>query len=338
MPTPDRENPPEGLQAPHGILETLEPPRRRSLTRRILQVVGFTLGVALLAWVVSIALSAENRATFDRLLDAPPQLAIALFALTLAAIIINGVVFHVVLLPIRRLPLLEIIAVNALSTFLSILPFKISVITRVVIHHRRDGLPLRDIIAWFATVSAGALAILAPLFLVSIWRAQLDALWIAGAILGTLAATAAALPLAHLAQGPLPILHRLSLGADRIVSNPKVLFSQYALRLLDIATVAARFWVVARIVGLDLPPDRAVLLGSTYFLIAVISPVSALGFSEMGAVIVARLSGLDAPAVAVVALAVTLANVATAGVLSIPTFAWLRPDRIIAPKRPAQGA
>jgi hypothetical protein len=144
-----------------------------------------------------------------------------------------------------------------------------------------------------------------------------------------------AVPMSRLAGGGrggrLPILHRLSLGADRILRSPRIVATQYALRLMDLSTVAGRFYVAGLIIGLDLPFDRAVLLGSTYFLISVISPASALGFAEMGTVAIARLTGLDSDAVAVAALSVTLANVATAGVGAIPAFLWLRPDRVLAP-------
>lgn len=333
-----------GLHAPRGILGSVEPPARRSAGRVGFQLVGFLIGLGLLAWVLRIALSEENRPTVTAFLDAPAHLLAAMVVLTAAAIVVNGGVFWVLLLPLRRLSLLEIVGVNTACTFISLLPFKISTLVRVLYHHRRDGVPLRDIVSWFAAVGVCGLAILGPLFVVSLWRQRLDWVWVVASLATTGSITAMAVPVSRLAgggrggrkggrRGGVPILHRLSLGADRILRHPRIVATQYCLRLMDLSTVAGRFYVAGLIIGLPLPFDRAVLLGSTYFLIAVLSPASALGFAEMGTVAIARLTGLDADAVAVAALSVTLANVATAGVGSIPAFFWLRPDRVLAPGR-----
>ena len=331
--------PPEaGLRAPHGpVLEAVEGPARMSRGRIVLQLVAFAIGLALLAFVLTLALSEENRPTLERLIHAPPGKLAALIGLTGAAIVINAVVFWVVLWPLRRLSLLEIVAVNTISTFLSLLPLKISVVVRVLIHHRRDGVPLRDIVSWFSAIGACGLAVLGPLFLVSLWRGQLDVWWWVFSLLGSGVATALAVPLGRLGGGRFPILHRLSLGADRIVRHAGVVATQYVLRLLDLATVAGRFWVGAAIIGLDLPLDQAVLLGTTYFLIGVVSPASAIGFAEIGTVVIGRVCGLEESQVAVIALSVTLANVGTSGVAAIPAFLWLRPDRILAGKRAGAG-
>ena len=333
-PDPDGGRPEEGLHGPRGtVLGSMEPPRRRSRLRLTLQLVGFVVGLGLLGWVLSIALAEGNRPAVESLLGAPAHLLGALIGLSGLAIVLNGVVFRIVLSPLRRLALIDIIAVNAISTFLSILPFKISVLVRVLIHHRRDGVPLRDLVSWFAAVSACGLAILVPLVAVSLWRQQVDALWLAGAIGGTAVATACAVPCGLLAGSRMPLLHRLSLGADRIVRHPRVVAAQYVARVADLSTVFLRFHVAALIIGLELPLDRAVLLGSTYFLIAVVSPASAVGFTEIGTVGVGALSGLDTGEVAIVALTVTLANVGTALVLAVPSFVYLRPDRIIGGRR-----
>lgn len=331
----DRAEPtePEGLHAPHGILRTIETPRRRRPGRLALQGLGFLIGLGLLGWVLSIALAEENRPTVHAFLEAPLHLLAAMVALTIGAIVINGGVFWVMLSPLRRLSLWEIVALNTVCTFLSVLPFKISAVMRVVYHHRRDRVPLRDIVSWFGAVGVCGLAILGPLFVVSLWRERLDWVWVVASLGSTAGATALAVPVARLARGPLPVLHRLSLGADRILRHGRIVAVQYVLRLADLGTVAGRFYVAGMIIGLDLPFDRAVLLGSTYFLIAVVSPASALGFAEMGTVAIATLTGLDANGVAVAALSVTLANVGTAGVGAVPLFFWLRPDRVLMPRR-----
>ena len=59
---------------------------------------------------------------------------------------------------LKRLGAIEIIAVNSLCTFLAVLPFKISVLARAAIHHKRDGVTFRQIVAWFAGITVMGLA------------------------------------------------------------------------------------------------------------------------------------------------------------------------------------
>src|SRR5690606_21428503 len=112
--------------------------------------IGFLVGLALLGWCVSIALSPENREQLDRLADAgwrPIALLVVLSGLSLA---LNGAIFWLVLLPARRLRAADVIATNALATFLAYLPFKISLIVRALIHQRRDRVPLVLLGAWMS--------------------------------------------------------------------------------------------------------------------------------------------------------------------------------------------
>ena len=73
-------------------------------------------------------------------------------------------------MPVQRLRTLDVVAVNAIATLLNYLPFKLSVISRIVIHNRRDGVPLGKIVGWLAAVGVGGVISFGPVALVSLWH------------------------------------------------------------------------------------------------------------------------------------------------------------------------
>src|ERR1051325_3196290 len=126
-------------------------PRKRRLLRVALQVLGFAAGLASLAWCISKAFKTDPHDPvnkFERLMHPPPGLFIAGLALSFATLPINGLLFWVGLLPARRLKASDLVATNGLCSFLAYLPLKTGAIVRVLIHNRRDGVPLLTIGAW----------------------------------------------------------------------------------------------------------------------------------------------------------------------------------------------
>ena len=160
--------------------------RRRG--RLALQLGGFAIGLGLLGWCIKLALSEENREQIARLGEASPGPVLALIALSAATIALNGLIFWVTIRPERRVPLGDTIAVSALATFLNYLPFKLSVLSRILIHNQRHGVPVLTIGAWFAAVLVGVAAAIGPLSLASLWRREVDALWWAASLGGVAAA------------------------------------------------------------------------------------------------------------------------------------------------------
>lgn len=319
----------QGLQSPGATpLGALEGPRGWSTGRIAVQCAGLLIGIALFAWAVSLALSDANQASWDAIRSAEARVVAAMIGLSLFSLVLNGLMFWCTLLPLRRLAPLEVVGVNAIATFLSLLPFKVGLATRVLIHHRRDGVRFREIVSWIAAMGALALAVLLPLTAAGLWRRDLDILWAVGAGGGILACNVAGVALGRLAEAR-PWLARLSLGSWRIVRLPATVIAHLALRLLDVAVLAGRFLVAAAIAGVTLPPDQAVLIATMYFLLSVLAPAGTLGFREGGVAGLAILLGYDESSIVLIALIVSAAEIAAAGALALPAAVVLRPDRLL---------
>lgn len=307
-------------------------PARRSRLTIALNLLGFALGLALLWWCGARALAPENREQLDRLAAAPWWQAALLVALSLASAAINGMVFWSALSPVRRLPRLDVVAVNFVATLGNYMPFKLGLIFRILTHNRRNGVPLLTIGAWMAAMAALMLCVFVPLIAAGAWRGRVDALWwltAAGGIvvLGSAAVVGArffgtgpgwrfvervwaVLPMPRrLREGPL--LGRAREGA-RMLGSPRAVSMAIGFRLLDVAVQAARFAVAAWIVAHPLTWDQALLAGSAYFLVGSLSPSGQLGVREGATAWLAgaALAGFDFDSFTVIVLMVTAAEIA----------------------------
>jgi hypothetical protein len=325
---------------------------RHRAARIAFQVTAFLGGLALLGWCASVALGEENQQALDRLRQASAGQILLLMALSAATLALNGTIFWATLRPHRRLGLTGVLATNAIATFLSYLPFKLGVLSRVLIHNRRDRVPLLEIGAWFAAVAVILLASLGLLAGLALWRPQLDMTWIGIAVVGLAIAWTVIVTGGGLLAGE-PGLRRIHALLDRPVLHPlapltrtpwfgqlhagfamlacpRMVAMTIVLRVLDVAVQAWRFVIAARIIGMDLGYDRAVLIALTYFMISILSPAGTLGTREAGATGLAKLLAITGSGrVAVIALLVSateaLVNLAGAGL----GVAWLRPDRLL---------
>lgn len=322
----------DGLHTPGPLLDTIEQPRRWTPSKIAAQVI-VTLGcLGLLGWAMTVAFSADNRERLEAMRDAPLWMPLALIGLSALGIVLNGTMFWQVLLPIRRLGFLEVIGVNAIATFLSILPFKLGLVVRGMIHHRRDRMSFRDIIAWFAAMSALGAGTLGPVALASLITIKINALWWVIGVGGAVAASIAAVVLGRLSDRS-KTLARLSMGSCRIVRHVSAVAWHFVIRTADVAVLVARFAVAAMIAGYALPIDQAILFGTTYFMLSVISPSGTLGWRE--GIITALAAGIatrgdvDAArdAVALVTLTVTAAETLTSLVMGAAAWIAIRPDR-----------
>lgn len=334
------------------------PARRPAPTwKRALQLLGFLAGLALLGWCIAEAFKPENREQLQRLADAPAWKLALLFALNLAYIALNAQLLWATIRPVRRVPTRSVQAVHAVCVLLSYLPFKLSVLFRLVAHYRRDGVPLLTTGAWLAASGGATLGVVGALAAASAVRGRIDALWFLFAALALLAYFAFALSLCRVCAGPRGIdraarlTERLGLGVltravrSRRFAELHEIFAMQAhpgwfgltiaFRLADLVVQSARFALAASIVGVPIDAQGAFVMAVTFFLIGVLSPAGALGTREAGT---AALLGLQAAqdtagganAFVVVALAVSasesIATLAAAGV----GIAILRPDRLLA--------
>lgn len=336
------------------------PARARRAVRVAFQVGGFVVGIGLLAWCVRAALSPENRAQLTHFREAPAGLIGAVLGLSAISIVLNGLIFWATLSPVRRLRRGDVIAVNALATFLNYAPFKLSVIARVLIHNRRDGVPVFVIGGWFAAMGAVLAAALAPVAGATALTHRVNAEWLAAALAGVAGAIFLTVLLARVFGGarglerltamvdalrvrPLSLLIRSRLSSDfhtslTMLASPAAVTLAVVLRLTDMVVQGARFVILAGILGWELGLDEAFLYSVSFFVIGVLSPVGMTGFREWGTAGVAAFAGVaDPKAFVVVPLLVgaveAVVNLTGAGA----GFLWLRLARRPAPAETLNG-
>ena len=320
--------------------------------RLAIQLLGFLVGLAVLAWCAKMAFSEENREGLAKLGEASAGAVTALLLLSALGLIINGLLFWLVIRPVRGIQLSGMIATNALATFLSYLPFKVSVMVRVAVHRQRDRVPIALIGPWFAAVGVVFGATVAPILLLAAWRPKVDAVWflmLAGLLIlaaGVLSSMARAIG----GQRGLRLVQRLAdrqpIGLVRrlVRSDMFVLFDEglamlasfrqslaaIGLRLADTVSMAARFYIASRIVGTPLPAGESLVGSVVYLTIGIFSPIGALGAREGGtAGLMSWLGAFDLETLALIAIVVTGAELIVVTFGAAAGIAWLRPDRLI---------
>lgn len=315
------------------------------------QILGFLLSLGLLYWAAQSALAKPGMAEkLPKLLETPAWMLASMVALTMATIAWSGLVFWIVLRPVKALKPADLIAVNAVSTLLGFLPFKLGLVFRVLIHLRKDHLPLLTIMGWLAATGIIILASLSGALAGSWWRGGLDALWWALAI-GLPVVLCAAMTLAgkRLLRSKSmrwtdqrPWARNLARALD-MLSHPRSVMIALVFRAGDIACHSARFFLAseaARLAGLidqGLTADQAILAGSTYFLIQALSPFGTLGPRE--ALTIAILGTISQEHFAIVVLVVSAADTAGSILLGGWGLLHLRPLRYVARRTaPPQGA
>jgi hypothetical protein len=325
--------------------------RGRAL-RLAAQAAVFLLGLAALGWAVSMAL--KNREQLERLGDAGAGAIAALLALSLATQTINGLIFWWTLAPVRRLRVADVLATNAVSTALAYLPFKIGAIARIVIHNRRDRVPLAQIGAWFAAVAVVMVVAFVPPVLAAVWLKRVDWLWVLVTVLGEVLVSAALIGLSRQLRGErgverlTRVIAAVRFGAGvrllrsrlwahlhsafDMLAHPAAAGGTIGLRLLDAVVQGVRFTVAARVLGVELGFAPGLVISLAYFTAGVVSPVM-MGAREAGAMAIAALMLPGTRQVAEEFAGVALFVTATEAVvyLGVGTLGmlWLRPDRLL---------
>lgn len=316
------------------------------------QLLGLLVGLALLAWCVTIALRPENRQQLDRLGDASAAQIVGMLLLSVLSLLCNGIVFWGVIRPVRvalrdeatqagrPLPLgfWHVQSVNAVATCLAYIPFKLSVVFRFFVHRVHDHVPIGTIASWMAAAAAALATVCGPVLLAGVVlgeRAKGMTL-IGASIAGVLVLAITGWAIARYFAGHDGLVRiRKWIAATRIgllrrIADSKVfadIHAGFAMvgdsrgwatglagRIGDVAAQSVRFWLAGQILGVEIDPGVAVLLGVTYFALGAASPSGALGIREGGATGLAALLHLDqSQSYAAITLLVTAAD-------SIPTL------------------
>jgi hypothetical protein len=310
------------------------------------QAAGFLLGVGLLAWCMRTALSDANRAQLARLRDANPADVALLILLSLVSLLLNAGAFWTMLRGVRRIRWSSVLAVNCVATALAYLPFKLSLVFRAAVHHRRDAVPILTIGTWMGNVGVVMLAVIGPAILATTLRPAVDARWWAIAAGGALAAGGAIVLVARAlgrpgvwtwfdrrVNGPSPSgreprwrrlarrTHVVARAREGVLmlSRPASVGAGIACRAADIAAQSCRFLLAAGIVGTELSTGQAVAAAATYFVIGALAPTGSLGFREAGVFALLR-----SPSFAVVVLTVTAVEMVVQVACAIPAAFSLR--------------
>lgn len=324
--------------------------RRMTPRRVVIQLIGYGAGITLLGWCVSRAFSSENREQLSKLADARVSDVAILCGLSVLSIVLNGLIFWTAVRPVRRVRLDSVLATNAIATALNYVPFKLSMLSRILIHNRRDGVPLLTIGGWLGAVIIILVVTLGPMVAISLKRPVVDGTWFGLVAVAMVAAAASVVVGARLClTAPVRRLSRsltlrtrigrrfLSSSMEphvldglRMMASPWAVGTGVGLRLADVAVQSARFVIAAGILGITLRFDRAFLLAATYFGIGIVSPFGMLGTREAGAAGLADALEIPNPAsIAAVVLLVSATEALVTIVLATVGTIYLRPMRLM---------
>ncbi len=319
--------------------------------RIALQALGFALGVALLWWAVASAFaSPAQRAQLEKLAAMPWGRVLALIALSVATVALDGLCFRAVLRPVRTLPRVGVVAVAGVCSALSYLPFKMSLLFRVVFHKRRNGLSVLVIGSWVLATAAVLLASLVPVAVAG-FVVDPGPAWWAVAAGGTVALAWGGHLLARAlardtARGRIARLagsagvrwaERVVMGAAfarlwtgvHLLADRRAFGNAMALRTLIIVCQGVRFYLAASWLGVELRIEDALVAGSAYNLLQAVAPTGVGGLREWGAH--GALAMLGSPGMMAVVLAVTATEAATNLALGVWGGVYVRAHTLLAP-------
>lgn len=326
------------------------PAARRSGLAVAVQLTIFAASLGVLGWCIWLATrKPEYAEQFQRLLAAPWPVVAGLLALSGLTTVLSGLVFWCVLLPVRRLKALDCVAVNAMATLLGYAPLKLGLVARVVVHSRRDGMPLALIAAWVAATGVVLMVSLAPPIAATLWRGGLDGWWWAAAIGGLAVLAVAMVAVSRWASGERGwmLLQRLAAAtrskvvgrmaasdaarklhaATEMLGSPRSVALALGLRAADVAAQSLRFLLAGEAVGVSVTAEQAVIAGAAYFILQAVSPAGTLGVREGGTAGV--LAVIHSPEMLLLVLVVSMAQAAVDIVLGLSSVAWLRVDRLM---------
>lgn len=263
-------------------------PRLLSPAKVALQVAGFVVGVGLVVWVIRGALHAADDPSRAGIMEslqaawhARPWLVAGLAVTTVLSLIIDGALFWLVLLPVRRLGFMEIQWLTLVAALSNLFPVRLGVPVRYTYHMRANRMRFWECTAWFVAVTMVILAALVAVVVATALDGHPDARW-ALIVLATLALCALALR-AAVTFGP--IQRRLH-GWDRMLTTQRTYWAGVLLRVAEILLWIARMWCAAEILNLGLSFATVTILGVAAIAV-MLNPFGRLGFREATTVMVA---------------------------------------------------
>ena len=287
-----QERQPSSDQGEH-IMPPLATMSAKNTARKIiLQITGFALGVALIAWCVWGA--AKDPEGWQRLREASSTSLIGLLLCSLASIMISGLTFWIAARPVQTLGVQDQQWINALASMLNYAPVRIGMFVRAAYAIKVDHLRAVELVAWFASVAFTFVVALLAITAGTLAWIQFGA-WtffptlIIIAMLGGFSGRWCA---------TLSMVQKRAQGLERLITNPTALWGSIALHILDLFFATGRVLLAIQILGLPLNLAQTCLISMASFA-ASLNPLGRLGFREAavaltaGALSIGGLAGIE---------------------------------------------
>ena len=257
--------------------------------RAALQAVGFALGLALAAWVVKGAIDAANDPSRAGILESlrtawrdRPWLVAGLALTTAASLVIDGALFGLVLLPVRRLGFMEIQWLTFVTATSNFFPVRLGIPVRYAYAMLANRMTFLEATAWFVALTLVILVSLAAVVAATVAVPVPGLAW-AALVLAALAAGGWAL---QRAAGIGPVRARMGEWA-RMLTTPGTYWAGALLRVAEVLLWVVRMWCAAEILGLGLPFATVTVLGVAAIAV-MLNPFGRIGFREATTVLVAN--------------------------------------------------
>lgn len=317
---------------------------RRRWVRVGLQLLGFAVGLSLLGWVVVLAAGELDSARREQLAGAPWWQVGLLVLLSVLSVGVNGVAWWCAVRPARRVGFSSVMATNAGATALALLPFKLSLLFRVVSHRRRDGVPVLVVGGWMGALAAMMGGALGPAVLATVVVGEVNGWWwliaLGGAgVCGVMIVLVARWVVSEVGGGFVAGLAGRLLGARGrgfaggehyarlregavMLGDGRAVAAGLSLRLLDALGVGARFWLASRIAGEPIDAAAALIAGTGFFVIGAVAPTGAVGVREAGTAGLFAAMGVEQMAAAILLVSAVDAGVVLLLGLGGGAYVW----------------
>ena len=255
-----------------------------SRVRRIIDLIGFLVGIGLLTWLIVIAVRDGD---WQQVMEADRRLLAGLVGCTVLSAVLTGATFWVTVRPVKRLGFMELQGVNLVASMLNYAPVRLGMLSRFAWHMRVDAMRLLDILAWFASVAVLIAAGLVICSVATLLVPGVGAFWWILILLGTLGAGFV------LGLVPrIPFVRKHGRGVDQILASGSARWGGLVLRLLDFGTFAGRIAFALAILGITMAPSHVLVL-AVVALLANLIPFGRLGFREFAVAWAASRLGSD---------------------------------------------
>ena len=287
-----QERQPSSYQGEHVMPPLATMSAKNTARKIILQITGFALGVALIAWCVWGA--AKDPEGWQRLREASSTSLIGLLLCSLASIMISGLTFWIAARPVQTLGVQDQQWINALASMLNYAPVRLGMFVRATYAIKVDHLRAVELVAWFASVAFTFVVALLAITAGTLAWIQFGA-WtffptlIIIAMLGGFSGRWCA---------TLSMVQKRAQGLERLITNPIALWGSIALHILDLFFATGRVLLSIQILGLQLNLAQACLISMASFA-ASLNPLGRLGFREAavaftaGALSIGGLAGME---------------------------------------------